>query len=226
MALTVQANLALLRRLDARRRGLPIHQHEIQIPAPRRVERFRETLIDPIVAAAYSELELQLRLREIWGRYCALCWLFHSSGMLKKTDASRRDVAPPLVGGATGFQQINSGEGMVDFSTLAAYAPLECFTSVEIKLAEVHGFLWRFRYEQERRGTNSAGNTTSEERGVFARQIPARAFGKKVEDCTDEELLLASCEHAGMLAVLRWASHRRLAWDAPGIMEAGTNPFQ
>jgi len=193
MALAVQANLALLRRLDARRRGITTEQHEIQVEFPRHIERYRETLIDPAVAAAYSDIELQLRLHEIWGQYCALCWFYRCAR-----------------------------EPTVDFSRLGDDAVPECFTSVEIKLAEVHAFLWRFRKEQERR---SATETPSAEDVSLLRRIPARAFGKHVVDCTDEEILFAACEFAGMMALLRWVKDPKRIWGEPGIMSVADGPF-
>lgn len=194
MAVAVQANLALLRRLDARRRKIPIEEHDIKVEFPRHIERFRETLIDAATAAAYSEIELQLRLHEIWGEYCGLRWFYRCA-----------DDSP------------------VDFSRLGKNCIPECSTSVEIKVAEVHAFLWRFRIEQDiRHAPNSVcGNTKS-----LLSQIPAKAYGKRVEDCTNEEILFASCELAGMLALFRWVIDPERIWGESGAMGVSDDPFQ
>lgn len=59
----------------------------------------------------------------------------------------------------------------------------------------------------------------------FAALIPATANGKPVERATDAELLIAACEHAGMLATLRWAMDSRRRWDDPAMMEVEDGPF-
>ena len=59
----------------------------------------------------------------------------------------------------------------------------------------------------------------------MAETIPAAAFGAPAEDATDEALVLASCEFAGMLETLRWIMDRRRTWGEPGIMEVGDRPF-
>lgn len=59
----------------------------------------------------------------------------------------------------------------------------------------------------------------------FAALIPATANGKPVERATDAELLIAACEHAGMLAALRWAMDSRRRWDDPTLMEVEDGPF-
>lgn len=59
----------------------------------------------------------------------------------------------------------------------------------------------------------------------FAAMIPATANGKPVERATDAELLIAACEHAGMLAALRWAMDSRRRWDDSALMEVEDGPF-
>lgn len=194
MALAVQANLALLRRLDARQSGIDVAAHDIRVPPPKRVDRFREILIDPLLAAKYSPLELQLRLREVWGQYCAMCWLF------EKANAD-----------------------CVDFSEVSLDGEVQCATGINVKIAEVHAFLWCFRFEQNRRET-PIGSASSEQ-AALAKEIPAVAFGKSASECSPQELLLAACEHAGMLAALRWAADAKRNWGEPGIMDVADRPF-
>ncbi|MCH8241464.1 MAG: hypothetical protein IH897_02500 [Planctomycetes bacterium] len=51
-------------------------------------------------------------------------------------------------------------------------------------------------------------------------------LGKKLADCTDDELLVGACEHAGMLATIRWVLDNQLAWGARGIMEVDDQRFR
>src|SRR5262247_4111346 len=76
MGVAVQANLMTLVVADAKRRGIKPEQHDIIVRAPGAVKHFRETLIDPKTIAGYSDAELHLRLREIWGQFCLMGWLF------------------------------------------------------------------------------------------------------------------------------------------------------
>ncbi|MCH8241421.1 MAG: hypothetical protein IH897_02280 [Planctomycetes bacterium] len=46
-----------------------------------------------------------------------------------------------------------------------------------------------------------------------------------VETVSDDELVLAACEHAGMLATLRWIMDPRREWGEAGIMDVGERPF-
>lgn len=194
MAVVVQANLALLRRAEARRRNMEPGGHDIHIPAPSRVDAFKESLIAPAVVNDYSDMELHLRLHELWGQYCAMRWLFQA------------------------------GDHDADFSTFSKVRELECATSVEVKLTEVHAYLWRFRFEQRRRENPEDYNLENGEAEI-AETIPATAFDKPAQRCSDEELLFAACQHAGMLAVLRWVMDPAIAWSAPGIMDVDDQPF-
>ena len=59
----------------------------------------------------------------------------------------------------------------------------------------------------------------------LAKRIPAEAFGTPVAQCPDDELVLAACEHAGMLATLRWIMDPRREWGEAGIMDVDDRPF-
>jgi hypothetical protein len=119
MALVVQANLLQLKILDARRRGVPPETHEPRVNSPGAVLRFREALLDHRRLQTYSDVELALRLREYWGRICAMQWLFEL----------RDDRA-------------------ADYSRLRDGAELRCPTELDIKLAEIEAMLWRLQFEQ------------------------------------------------------------------------------
>ena len=198
MAVVVQANLVHLKTLDARRRGISSQDHEIRVPSPGAVLRQREHLLDRERVAAYSDIALRLRLHEFWGRYCLLKWYFAVAGPLQFDDLSRA----------------------------SADSPTRCPTEVDAKSAEVHAMLWRLRFEQRRRSDLPYRDAPTFARDLeLAQRIPLRPFGKDVDRCTDEELLLSACEHAGMLAVLRWTMDRTTDWNAPGIMEVADQPF-
>ncbi len=198
MAVAVQANLVQLKAADAKRRRLPPEEHEILVPSPGEVREYRETLIDRHRLESYSDLEVQLRLREYWGRYCLLQWLFHAT-----SNDDRGDPATP-----------------------PARPEMRCPTEVDAKHAEVHAMLWRLRFEQRR--LHEPGFADSEEGRrlkLVAQTIPVKVFEKDVLRCTADEMVLAACEYAGMLATLRWIMRPALAWDAPGIMEVADQPF-
>ena len=193
MAVAVQANLVQLVVAESKRRGRRPIDHDIKVVSPGHVKRFRETLIDPKTIAAYSDLELHLRLREIWGRFCLMRWLF----------------------------SITESDTPVCFAGLPDDREMHCATALQIKCAEVRAFLWKMLFEQRRRTEPDYVRTPLfREDASVAERIPAAGFGKPIEQLTDEELLYASCEHAGLLAAIRWVLDKRLAWDAPGIMQA------
>lgn len=199
MAMAVQANLVTLVVAESKRQGKKPNQHEIKTAAPGAVKHFRETLIDPKAIAAYSDIELHLRLREIWGQFCLMGWLF----------------------------SLNESDRPVTFAGLSGTAEMHCGTALEIKDAEIRGYLWKMLFEQRRRL-----DPACEKSPVFAKdaelasQIPAQGFGKPVEKLSGEQLLYLSCEYAGMLAAIRWIMNPKLAWGAPGIMEVGESPFE
>src|SRR5215468_5090081 len=119
MAVAVQANLAALKVAWSRRVGVPSESHEIKTPPPGAVRRFRETLIDRDTVAGYSDQELALRTRQVWGEFSSLCWAF-----------DHRDPHHPP-----------------DFGRLADQ-PMHCPMHIQSKLEEVQKGLWRLRWEQ------------------------------------------------------------------------------
>lgn len=220
MAVAVQANLMTLVVADAKRHGIPPAQHDIKVRPPGAVKHFRETLIDPKTIAGYSDMELHLRLREIWGQFCLMGWLFSlndtgsadSSGQQAlSTDSGRPGLA---------------AAGPIDFSHHPEKLDMHCGTALEIKMAEIRGFLWKMLFEQRRRLDGDHQKTPSFAQEIeLASRIPAQGFGKPIEKLSGEQLLYLSCEYAGMLAAIRWTADPKLAWGAPGIMDVGESPF-
>ena len=198
MAVAIQANLVQLRVADAKRRGGEPGDSGIVVVSPGAVGAYRETLLDRTHLKHYTVEELQLRSREVWGQYCLLRWVF-----------SR-----------------NAEDEATDFSRLPAEAELRCDSVLDVKLAEVEGLLWRLRFEHRRRhDADYVASDRFDEDARLAETIPATAFGTPASDATDEALLLASCEFAGMLGALRWIMDRRRVWGEAGIMEVGDKPF-
>jgi hypothetical protein len=207
MALAVQANLMTLMVADAKRRGIKPSEHDIKVCAPGAIKHFRETLLDPKALAHYSDAELHLRMREIWGQFCLMGWLF-----------SLND--PAHTGNAT------NKAGCASFTDLPDEAEMHCGTALEIKHAEIRGYLWKMVFEQRRRIDADYVKTPAFAKEIeLASQIPAQGFGKPIEKLSGEQLLYLACEYAGMLAAIRWAMNPRLAWGAPGIMDVGESPF-
>src|ERR1043166_7777849 len=76
MAVAVQANLAALKVAWLRRALIPSQEHVINVAPPGAVMRFRETLIDRHMVSDYSDAELILRTRQVWGEFALFCWAF------------------------------------------------------------------------------------------------------------------------------------------------------
>lgn len=190
----VQANVASLATAAARRTidsGLATN---IQTPPPGPVKRFREMLIDWRVIRDYSDVELSLRLRQVWGEFTVLCWLFHHA------DPHR----PPT------------------FDTLPIDTPLRCTGHVHDKLTEVQRGLWRLTHERRLRNDpeyRSDPHFKKEHDAALA--IPLKVAGRPVARADEHAVFILACEYAGMLAALRWSLDRRWAWEGPGIMEVG-----
>jgi hypothetical protein len=205
MAVAVQANLVTLVVAESKRRGNPPAQHEIKVAAPGAVKHFRETLIDPKAIAAYGDAELHLRMREIWGQFCLMAWVF-----------SLNDPS-----------HANAAAGPIHFAAVSDDAQVHCGTSLEIKEAEIRGYLWKMLFEQRRRLDADCAKSPGFAKEIeLALQIPAQGFGKPIEKLTGEQLLYLSCEYAGMLAAIRWVKNPRQVWGAPGIMDVGESPFE
>ena len=199
MAIAIQANLVQLKVADANRQGIAPTGHEIPVKPPGAVREYRETLIERAALKRYSNLEMALRLHEVWGQFCLMQWLF------------RQDPA--------------AGAG--DFAALAPDTHPRCGAVLGVKQAELEAFLWRLRFEQRlRREPDIVRSPRYSADLAAATRIPLRLLGNELADCTDDELLVGACEHAGMLATIRWVLDNQLAWGAPGIMEVGDQPFQ
>lgn len=197
MAIAVQANLVQLKVADAKRRGLRSIDHEIMIRPPGAVLRYRDTLIDRKILAGYGNDELQMRLHEIWGRFCLFQWLFLT----------------------------DEGRGPCDFGTLPEDVELRCDTALSAKHTELHAIAWRILFEQRWRDAKAGQAAPSEADTRWAETIPASAFGRPITECDDREVVLAACEHVGMLAVLRWVMEASRRWDDPDLMMVADQPF-
>ncbi len=198
MAVAVQANLVQLTVAESKRRGRRPVDHDIKVSAPGYVKHFRETLIDPKIIGGYSDLELHLRLREIWGRFCMMRWLFSQP----------------------------EKQASVTFADLPEGIEMHCATALEVKRIEVNAFLWKMLFEQRRRAGPGVGELRLAEEDVrTADRIPAVCYGKPIEELNEEELLCASYEHAGMLAVIRWVLDKKLDWSSAEIMHAERPDF-
>lgn len=198
MALAIQSNLALLRDADARLNGVDPAQHDISVPDVREVVAYAETLIDGSTLTGRSAEQVHLRLHEVWGQFCLMCWLF--SVGTSPTDA--------------------------DLASLDKNGEMRCETALETKHAEVHALFWRIVFEQRRRSdAEYVESTRFAEDQSAAERIPAVVLGTPVGEALDAALLLASCEHAGMLATLRWVMDARRVWGEPGLVELDDRPF-
>jgi hypothetical protein len=188
----VQANLIELRVAWCKRTGQNAGSHDIKTPPPGPVRRMREILIDRHVIKDYSPDEITLRLRQVWGEFTALCWLFPH-------------VDP---------------QAPIRFDPLAADQSMRCPMHAHEKLEEVQRGLWRLRHEQRlRHDPNASHDPDFRHEHELALATPVSVFGQSVHACGDEELLCCACEYAGMLAALRWAVDSRWAWEGPGIMD-------
>ncbi len=191
-ALAVQANVVALRVACERKTDHRISLGEIRTPAPGAVISRREILLDRETVKAYSSDEAMIRLRQVWGEFCALCWLF------------------PFV----------DPQSPIDFHCLSPAQTLRCCGDMAAKLNDVQRHLWRIRLEMRIRHDEDARRDPAFQREFEQAQMrPTRVFGQDVRMCPDDVLFHAACEHAGMLAALRWAGDDRWSWEAPGIMD-------
>ncbi len=205
MGQAVQANLVQLKVADARRRGISVEAHEIKVPAPGTVSRFREALISVEQLRAYRPDHIRLRLHEVWGQYCLMRWVLH-------VDAG--DNSYSFGAGATVAMLAEDGHD------------LRCDAHLNVKHDEVHALLWRMRYEQRIRFDATYAEAAEFKRDqLLAAQIPAVVMGKTVTQCDNDELLAVSCEHAGMLGAIRWIMDRNRLWGEDGIMEVADQPW-
>lgn len=191
-ALAVQANVVTLRVALGRKVGHIEGLDEIRTPSPGAVTQMRHMLLDRETVKAYSPDETMMRLRQVWGEFCALCWLF------------------PFV----------KPQSPMDFHTLPPAQTMRCCSDVLSKQEQVQRNLWRIRLEMRLRFDEAARRDPAMQREFeTAAMTPLSVYGEDVRFCADDALFAAACEHAGMLAALRWASDDRWAWEAPGIMD-------
>ena len=191
-ARSAQANVAALRTAWCKRTAQDPAQHDIRTPSPGGIQAHREMLIDWRVIRDYSDEEVALRLRQAWGEFCALCWLF------------------PFV----------DPQAPIDFAKLSPNQSLRCCQDVHTKLDQVQTGLWRMKHEQRvRMDPEARRDPAFQKEHEVAMTRPLMVYGVSVTQCSEEDLLCCACEYAGMLAALRWASDNRWTWEAPGIME-------
>jgi hypothetical protein len=188
----VQANVFALKTAWCKRAGQDEKTHDIRTPSPGAVHKARELLIDWRTIRDYGPEEVALRLRQAWGEFCALCWLF-----------PHVDPQAPMV-----FDPLPPAQGT------------QCFGEVAGKLAEVQRGLWRILHEQRLRSdTEASRDPIFREAHEIAVAMPLKIYGENISSCGNDELLSCACEYAGMLAALRWATDDRWKWEAPGIMD-------
>lgn len=196
LGIVLQANLVQLR-VEARRRAPDdAAWSRMALPSPGAVIAHREALIDRRVVRSYAPVELRMRWHEQWGAYCALCWL------------------------------IQAAEPAHNFGGPLPDADMHCAAAVDVKIAEVHAFLWRLRYELAARRDPDYARTPSGRRDALrAARIPLALHGKTPENADNGELLDGFCEHIGMVAALRWAVHPQRSWGDAELIEIGDDPF-
>lgn len=188
----VQANVAALKTAWCKRANQHPEAHDIATPSPGPVRKARHILIPWQTLRGYTDTEALLRLRQVWGEFCALCWIF-----------PHVDPQCPI-----------------SFDPLPPAQSLRCLNDVYRKLEEVQTRLWRLRHEQQYRlDPNALRDPDFCATHSRATSINVTVFGKHVSLCSDSELFAATCEHAGMLAALRWITDDRWDWEAPGIMD-------
>ncbi len=202
MAMVTQANLVQLKVADCRRRKVDPAEHTIHIVSPGHIAAHREALIDHRLIRGYDDASLQLRLHEVWGQYCLFCWLLH-------------------------VDDVHRSPG---FSDLDDAVEVRCASAIELKEAEIEGWLWRLQVESRVRA--EPGDRDSEDRAseyrvsdhgarvvAAAEMIPAQVSGQDVSSVSDQALLASCCEYAGMLAAIRWMGDLRRSWGEQGIMD-------
>ncbi len=192
MAVAVQANLVQLNVACRKRAGLAGVTEGIDVPPPGAVTLSRESLISRNTLASYDDTALLMRTHEVWGQFCLLCWYFYAT----------EPQSPP------------------DFKNLPTGQCVHCPNSLLNKTREIEKCLWRLRFEQRlRRDPDFRHQPEFEEDWRVAQDIPAIVLGENVQVCSDESLLLGTCEFAGMLAAARWTGDSRWRWGQEGIMD-------
>jgi hypothetical protein len=194
MGIVVQANLVQLRVAESKRSRSPRELHDIKVDSPGHVARSRDSLIDYRRINVYSDLELRLRIREIWGQYCLFTWAL----------------------------RIKDQPADSDIASIVRAKPIElprCQAELDVKEAEIEAMLWALRFEQERRvNADLKVSPDYRSRSEAASRIPVRVFGQSPADADDQALLLGACEYAGMLAAVRWIGDGNWEWGHQQIM--------
>ncbi len=167
------------------------------IASPGFIRRYREALIDWRDVKTYDASLLALRTHEVWGQFCLFCWAFGS------TEPDR----PPAFAEPTTWNQ------------------MRCPGGIGAKLIEIERGLWRLRHEDRlRRRPDLRSDPAFHREYKAALDLPMLVFGKNVRVAPDEDLLLCTCEYAGMLAACRWTADDRWQWAQPGIMDLDAQP--
>ena len=190
-ALAVQANVVSLWVSCRRRNALDAARQAIRTPPPGPIRRFREILIDRRVIKSMSDAEVAMRLRQVWGEFSALCWVFLH----------------------------DDPHGPPRFDELPADQAMRCPGELQSKLDELLFGLWRIRHERRARAGLDTSDLAFRREREFALSRPMRVFGVDIGLCDPEELFGAACEYAGMLATVRWTMDERWKWEGPRIME-------
>lgn len=190
-ACATQANVVTLR-VFVERRDPAQQLTDIRTPSPGPVRRNRDILLDTQTLKTYSSGELIVRLRQVWGEFCALCWLF-----------PHVDPQTPI-----------------DFDPLPDGQDLRCINDARAKLAQVQTDLWRLVHEQRlRHDPDARSDPAFQQDAEVAVTQRLRIYGVNVSKASDEQVFHAACEYAGMIAAFRWALDDRWAWEGPGIMK-------
>lgn len=197
MAVAVQANLVTLKVAASRRAEFDPDEHPIRVPPPGAVMRFRETLLDRGAVGGYSDSELSMRTRQVWGEWTVFCWAF----------------------------QCDDPNDPADFAHLPPALIVRSVHDMLKKEAIIVKTLWRLRHEQRFRFDPDARRDPAFQRErEIAQMIPARVYDADIRLCGNDDLLACACEHAGMLGAIRWLIDDRRKWGEAGIMDVNTDP--
>lgn len=198
MALAVQANLVQLRTAALRRWPKQPELVALDVPPPGHVAAYRETLFDRAALKVATDMELVLGVRELWGQYSAMRWV---------------------------FQQAHP-DGITDLARLEPDVEMHCEASLEAKAAEIHALSWRVRHEQQlRHDPTYRDDPRFAEYASLAARIPAEIFGTPVSEASDGAIAQTICEFAGILRVVRWVLSPRIMWNDPRLNQVAERPF-
>jgi hypothetical protein len=188
----VQANVVALKVAWQKKIGTDEAIRQIRTPSPGRVRQLRDILIDHRLIRQYDPDDIALRLRQVWGEFNALCWLFPFC-----------DPQKPI-----------------QFEPLAAGQSIRCHMESQKKLDHVQSGLWRLLHEQRLRHDRDYRQEKGfRELHEQAQTIDVNVYGVAIGHCDDQAMFCCTCEYAGMLAALRWACDDRWDWEGPGIMD-------